>query len=203
MFIMEKFNIDPSTTKMLTKKLAKRIAEIQIAVDPMLKTESIVESGQVEVIAAAEGDEDDEEEEDSSEDYASDSEIDDDAGNKPMENSKVNEGGSEGRSEGSIKIEAINKVDGFNNFSTKVALQPGVCVLRKLGNGKYEIVNLKTISLDNIMSRRGGLELDKNQDRANMFYVPTYEWVEVIKKCTIAAAMYSGKKPVSLVWLSF
>ena len=93
----------------------------------------------------------------------------------------------------STAIVSEKSVRGFETFTTKDPLTPGLCVTHALGNGKYEVVNLEAISLDTLKSViGGGLGLNENPSRADMFHMPIYKWVDAITKCVVGA-QYSGE----------
>jgi hypothetical protein len=81
----------------------------------------------------------------------------------------------------------------FDTFSTTKILQDGLCLLRCLGDGKYEIVNLDNIPRTTLSSEEAGRELASVPERGNLFHVRESRWEDAMEKCSQVAEKYSCK----------
>ena len=101
------------------------------------------------------------------------------------------------KGKGSAKIVVTENIKGIEIVRTTVALQEGLSIVRPLGDGKYEIINIQNLPLSSLDSKGAGLNLDNDLARANAFYLRGDQWVNAITKCAFAAR-YGGK--IHPVW---
>ncbi|KAL3420129.1 hypothetical protein PVAG01_08628 [Phlyctema vagabunda] len=67
----------------------------------------------------------------------------------------------------------------FQTFRTEADLAQGLCVLRSLGGGLYEVVNLQKVSLPTVSSEEMGAVIRGNQDRRAALDINPKVWEEV------------------------
>lgn len=104
---------------------------------------------------------------------------------------------AEAGGEASTKIVGVEKnVHGVQAVRISKNAKPvndGIYILRSLGNGKHETINLFEISLKTLQAKGAGrLGLNMDLDRANSFFFRPHQWTDIIEKCALAAR-YSGK----------
>jgi hypothetical protein len=98
---------------------------------------------------------------------------------------------------GSKKVVVTERIKGVETFTTTAALQEGLSIVRPLGGGKFEIINLQSLPLSSLNTKGAGLHLNTDVTRANAFYLRGDQWVNAITKCAFAAR-YAGK--IYSVW---
>jgi hypothetical protein len=79
-----------------------------------------------------------------------------------------------------------NIIDVFQTFSTKSTLQNGLCIIRGLGKGKYEIVNLDSLTADDLTTPGIKAKLSRDKGRVDMFDIQPIDWEGVQFKCNQA-----------------
>jgi hypothetical protein len=90
------------------------------------------------------------------------------------------------------KEKKVRGVEIIHVSKTSKPLEDGVYIVRALGKGKYETINLENIRLRTLRSEGAGLGLDNNLERANSFFLGGYQWADYIVKCALASR-YSSK----------
>ena len=90
------------------------------------------------------------------------------------------------------KEKNVRGVETIHMSKTSKPLEDGVYIVRALGNGKYETINLENIRLRALRSEGAGLGLDNNLERANSFFLRGYQWADYIEKCALGSR-YSSK----------
>ncbi|KAF8857677.1 hypothetical protein BDZ45DRAFT_726572 [Acephala macrosclerotiorum] len=71
----------------------------------------------------------------------------------------------------------------FQTFESDKSLDAGLCILRDLGGGKYEIVNLKNADHLSLTSQDMGLALKKDEARLEALSIDTGDWELAQFKC--------------------
>lgn len=79
----------------------------------------------------------------------------------------------------------------FETFSTKTKLQEGICAVRPLGGGKYEIVNLSVVELPRFGTEEIGALLKNTPALLNLLDVKDEDWNNVKLKAQQAVASSS------------
>lgn len=64
----------------------------------------------------------------------------------------------------------------FETFKTNKTLEDGLCVVRALGGGRYEIVNLKNVDQEHFSSEEMGSVINSNDSRREALDVDEKEW---------------------------
>lgn len=80
----------------------------------------------------------------------------------------------------------------FRSFSTKADIESGLCVVRSLGKGKYEIVNLQNITAYDLTTPSMTEQLQSNKERLAMFGLDKEDWKKATFICD-QVQMNSGK----------
>ncbi|PBP24038.1 hypothetical protein BUE80_DR005167 [Diplocarpon rosae] len=65
-------------------------------------------------------------------------------------------------------------------------LEDGLCLVRALGHGRYELVNLKNVDHDIISSKETGVMIKADEERLNAFKLDKKEWEATAFKCHMA-----------------
>ncbi|CAL3968007.1 unnamed protein product [Diplocarpon coronariae] len=65
-------------------------------------------------------------------------------------------------------------------------LEDGLCLVRALGHGRYELVNLKNVNHDEISSEETGVMIKADEQRLNAFKLDKKEWDAAAFKCHMA-----------------
>ena len=81
----------------------------------------------------------------------------------------------------------------FTVFKAKEELEGGLCIVRSLGGGKYELVNLNTVPRGLLGCEETGEMVKGNEDRRAMFAIDKKHWEEAIAK-TEMAVKSAGEK---------
>lgn len=74
----------------------------------------------------------------------------------------------------------------FTTFNTDEKLDEGICIIRALGGGKYEIVNMQDVSRVRLGAEATTNEIKDVPGRRDMFNIPLKEWEEVSFKAGLA-----------------
>jgi len=80
----------------------------------------------------------------------------------------------------------------FETFKTNKKLDDGLCVVRALGGGRYEIVNLKNVDQEQFSSEEMGFVINNNDSRREVLDVDEKEWEAA--KFTLGQAVRSASK---------
>lgn len=87
-------------------------------------------------------------------------------------------------------------IEVFQVFSTKTHLNEGLSIVRRLGNGSYEIVNLDRLTADDLTTSTVKEEILSQDGRVGMFDIQANQWEGASFKChqaTMSAGIsYSG-----------
>lgn len=86
-------------------------------------------------------------------------------------------------------------------FFTKAKLQDGFCIVRKLGNGKYELVNLSKANLTHLGSEETGRQIKSSPELLNLLDISDIKWGKLKLKTNQAVASAS-KFQISILQLS-
>jgi hypothetical protein len=84
----------------------------------------------------------------------------------------------------------------FTEIEVKEELEEGLCIVRSLGGGKYELVNLNATSRGLIGSEDIGDMIKGDEARREMFRISKEKWDEAIVKTELAAKS-AGKQMCS------
>lgn len=79
----------------------------------------------------------------------------------------------------------------FQTFETDAKLEGGLCIVRPLGGGKYEIVNLSQVDQEAFSSKDIGATIKGNRGRLNALDVSKEQWDIAAFKCSQAVASSS------------
>jgi hypothetical protein len=79
----------------------------------------------------------------------------------------------------------------FEKFSTKTKLEEGICVVRPLGGGKYELVNLSKVDLQRLSSEEVGRQIKSTPELLNLLNVANNDWDQLKLKSGQAVASAS------------
>ncbi|KAH7386289.1 hypothetical protein BKA64DRAFT_711519 [Cadophora sp. MPI-SDFR-AT-0126] len=82
----------------------------------------------------------------------------------------------------------------FETFKTNKKLVDGLCVVRALGGGRYEIVNLNNVDQQQFSSEEMGVFIENNESRRNILDVGEKEWEAA--KFTLGQAVRSADKSI-------
>ncbi|KAE8442390.1 hypothetical protein EG329_003406 [Mollisiaceae sp. DMI_Dod_QoI] len=80
----------------------------------------------------------------------------------------------------------------FETFESDKKLDPGLCIVRPLGGGKYEIVNLQHVDQQQLSSQETGLTIRHNEGRRGALTIEKEDWQMAILKCEQAIKSASG-----------
>jgi hypothetical protein len=81
--------------------------------------------------------------------------------------------------------------DIFATFSTDVVLNEGLNIIRSLGNGKYEVVSLDTVSQNAIGSVEAADLIKSVPEREVALQISKQQWEAAILKCDVAVRITS------------
>ncbi|TVY68928.1 hypothetical protein LSUE1_G004834 [Lachnellula suecica] len=76
----------------------------------------------------------------------------------------------------------------FETFSTKTKLQSGICVVRELGGGKFELVNLSQVNLQSFSSEEIGRQIQKTPELLSLLDISKEDWRQLQLKSHQAVA---------------
>ncbi|KAE9370692.1 hypothetical protein N431DRAFT_546473 [Stipitochalara longipes BDJ] len=93
---------------------------------------------------------------------------------------------------GEVEVVAVEKKPVFTEFEADEELEEGLCIVRSLGGGKYELVNLNTVPRALLGSEQTGDMIKGNDERRAMFTIDKEQWEEVIVKTELAAKSADG-----------
>jgi hypothetical protein len=79
----------------------------------------------------------------------------------------------------------------FETFTADIALQEGLSIVRSLGAGKYEVVNLKYVDLDLISSGETGRMIKDDPERLKVIELDDEDWEVAKLKCGQAVSSAS------------
>ena len=79
----------------------------------------------------------------------------------------------------------------FKTFKSNIELSAGLCIVRSLGKGRYEIVNLHSVTALDLTTQTMTETLQREQGRLAMFEVKTHDWKNAIFACDQAVAAKS------------
>lgn len=83
----------------------------------------------------------------------------------------------------------------FQTFKSDVQLQDGLSVVRDLGGGRYEIVNLTTASVNRFASEKVGIEIQSDENRLAIIEgLDEKQWTTAKENCLQA------KRSASKLW---
>ena len=85
----------------------------------------------------------------------------------------------------------------FETFKTNKKLEDGLCVVRALGGGRYEIVNLKNVDQEQFSSEEMGCVINNNDSRREVLDVGEREWEAA--KFTLGQAVRSASKLLGML----
>jgi hypothetical protein len=88
---------------------------------------------------------------------------------------------------GAVEVVEEAKKEVFAIFEAGTELEEGLCIVRSLGGGKYELVNLNTVPRGLIASEDTGNILKGDPERRQMFAINKEQWDEAILKTELAA----------------
>jgi hypothetical protein len=71
----------------------------------------------------------------------------------------------------------------FQTFETDAKLQAGLCIIRPLGGGKYEIINMSRVNQEDISSKETGTLVNGNEPRFKAMNVSKEQWDTAAFKC--------------------
>jgi hypothetical protein len=86
-----------------------------------------------------------------------------------------------------IEFLEVEKKPVFTVFESGATLEEGLCVVRSLGGGKYELVNLDAIPRNYIASEETGITIKNIPERREMFAITKERWEEASVKIELAA----------------
>lgn len=92
-----------------------------------------------------------------------------------------------GHAFGSVESEEAEDKPVFTEFEADEELEEGLCIVRSLGGGKYEIVNLNASSRGLLGSEETGSMIKGNEERREMFSISKEQWEEAMVKTELAA----------------
>ncbi|PMD54178.1 uncharacterized protein K444DRAFT_136978 [Hyaloscypha bicolor E] len=93
---------------------------------------------------------------------------------------------------GVVEVVEEVKKEVFATFEAGTELEEGLCIVRSLGGGKYELVNLNTVPRGLIASEDTGNILKGDPERRGMFAINKEQWDEAILKTELAAKSADG-----------
>jgi hypothetical protein len=79
----------------------------------------------------------------------------------------------------------------FETFSTKTKLESGLCIVRPLKNGKYELVNLTRSNLNHLSSEEIGHQIQKKPELLELLDTTVSDWDQLKLKSTQTLASAS------------
>jgi hypothetical protein len=109
----------------------------------------------------------------------------DESDEESEQESEVND--EDGYGFGCIEIVEEEEKEVFTTFETGEELKEGLCIVRSLGGGKYELVNLNTVPRSRLASENTGDILKGDPERRAMFTINKEQWNEAIVKTEMAA----------------
>jgi hypothetical protein len=86
----------------------------------------------------------------------------------------------------------------FETFKTDVTLQDGLSIVRSLGGGKYEIINLKHVDPEAITSAETGAVIKADKKLLTVMNIDDLEWQ--VAKFKVNQAVGSASKFVSFIF---
>ncbi len=81
----------------------------------------------------------------------------------------------------------VEKKPVFTVFESEAPLEEGLCVVRSLGGGKYELVNLDAVPRNYLASEEIGITIKNIPQRREMFTITKERWQEASVKIELAA----------------
>lgn len=84
-----------------------------------------------------------------------------------------------------------NPAEAFKIVSTDVQLGEGICNVRSLGGGRYEIINLNTVSQNAIGSVEMADLVKSVPERLASFDITKTQWDAAMLKCDVAVRITS------------
>jgi len=79
----------------------------------------------------------------------------------------------------------------FEKFSTKAKLEEGICVVRPLGGGKYELINLSKVDLQRLSSEEVGRQIKDTPPLLSLLDLANNNWDQLKLKSGQAVASAS------------
>lgn len=79
----------------------------------------------------------------------------------------------------------------FETFSTKTKLQAGLCIVRPLKHGKYELVNLSQAEMSQLASEEIGHQIQKKPELLSLLDTTVKDWEDLKNKSTQTLASAS------------
>jgi hypothetical protein len=86
-----------------------------------------------------------------------------------------------------VEVVEVETKPVFTEFEAEGELEEGLCIVRSLGGGKYELVNLNTVPRSLLGSEETGEIIKGKEERRAMFAIDKEQWDEVIAKTEMAA----------------
>jgi len=102
--------------------------------------------------------------------------------------------GDKGDDQGATAATQMVKREAFETFTTEKQLEGGLCIVRSLGGGEYEIVNLKSVDRDLISSEEVGRSINEDRERFQAFQIDEAAWND--------AKLKVGQAVKSASWIS-
>jgi hypothetical protein len=90
-------------------------------------------------------------------------------------------------SDDAIESVEVEKKPVFTVFESEAPLEEGLCVVRSLGGGKYELVNQDAIPRNHLASEDTGVTIKDIPERREMFAITQERWQEALVKIELAA----------------
>lgn len=88
--------------------------------------------------------------------------------------------------EQSAELVEVVKKPIFTTFETNDPVEEGLCVIRSLGGGKYELVNLKNVPRFDIATEETGEVIKATPGRRDMLAIPPEQWEDAKVKAELA-----------------
>jgi hypothetical protein len=85
----------------------------------------------------------------------------------------------------------------FETFSTKTKLESGLCIVRPLKNGKYELVNLTQSNVNHLSSEEIGHQIQKKPELLELLDTTVNDWDQL--KLKSIQTLASASKYISIV----
>jgi hypothetical protein len=86
-----------------------------------------------------------------------------------------------------VEVVEVETKPVFTEFKAEGELEEGLCIVRSLGGGRYELVNLNTVPRSLLGSEETGEIIKGKEERRSMFAIDKEQWDEVIAKTEMAA----------------
>jgi hypothetical protein len=103
------------------------------------------------------------------------------------ESEEVSEADDDYGFDDATELVEVEKKPVFTVFDSETHLEEGLCVVRSLGGGKYELVNLDAIPRYHLASEETGITIKDIPERREMFTITKERWQEALVKIELAA----------------